>query len=132
MSTIRTRPEPTPTRARGSRSARGWGLTTISGLALLVLVTIHMIANHFVIESVGGLRSYHQVLEYISTPVIFVLEAIFLVVVTIHAMLGLRGVLLDLDPGPAAQRWIDRGLWVLGVLTVAYGATLITVLASRA
>jgi succinate dehydrogenase hydrophobic anchor subunit len=132
MATIRTRPEPAPTRGRGGRSARGWGLTTVTGLALLVLVTIHMVANHFVIESVGGLRSYHQVLEYISTPVIFVLEAIFLIVVTVHAMLGLRGVLLDLDPGPTARRWMDRGLVVLGILTVAYGATLIGVLASRA
>jgi len=132
MATIRTRPEPAPPRRGAGRSSRGWGLTTISGLALLVLVTIHMVANHFVIESVGGLRSYHQVLEYISNPLIFVLEAIFLVVVTVHAMLGLRGVLLDLDPGPAARRWIDRGLVVLGILTVAYGATLIGVLASRA
>jgi|SRR4249920_3322595 len=132
MATIRTRPEPAPPRRGDGRSSRGWGLTTISGLALLVLVTIHMVANHFVIESVGGLRSYHQVLEYISNPLIFVLEAIFLVVVTLHAMLGLRGVLLDLDPGPGARRWIDRGLVVLGILTVAYGATLIGVLASRA
>src|SRR4029077_4171928 len=132
MATTRTRREPAPARGPGRRSSRGWGLTTITGLALLVLVKIHMVANHFVIESVGGLRSYDQVLRYISTPVIFVLEAIFLVVVTIHAMLGLRGVLLDLDPGPAVRRWIDRGLIALGVLTVAYGATLIGVLASRA
>ena len=31
-----------------------------------MLLGIHMVANHFVVESVGGLRSYHQVLEYIA------------------------------------------------------------------
>jgi succinate dehydrogenase hydrophobic anchor subunit len=104
----------------------------VSGIAVLLLVTMHMIANHFVIESIGGLRNYREVLDYIANPLIFVLEALFLVVVTIHAMMGLRAVLRDLDPGPRASVWIDRGLIVLGVLTVAYGATLIGVLASRA
>ena len=41
-----------------------------------------------------------QVLAYIANPAIFTIESLFLVVVTVHAMLGLRGVLLDLDPGP--------------------------------
>jgi succinate dehydrogenase / fumarate reductase, membrane anchor subunit len=132
MATVRTRPQvPTPRRGLG-RSGRGWGLTTLSGLAVLILVTVHMVANHFVIESVGGLRDYHQVLEYISNPVIFVLESLFLVFVTIHAMLGLRGVLLDLDPTPRTLRWIDRGLVALGIATLAYGFLLIGVLASRA
>lgn len=131
MATVKTRPQTRPPRRRG-RSARGWGLTTISGLAVLILVTVHMIANHFVIESVGGLRDYRQVLEYISNPVIFVLESLFLVFVTIHAMLGLRGVLLDLDPSPGTLRWIDRGLVALGIITLGYGFLLIGVLASRA
>jgi succinate dehydrogenase hydrophobic anchor subunit len=107
-------------------------VTTLSGLAVLILVTVHMVANHFVIESIGGLRDYQQVLEYISTPVIFVLESLFLVFVTVHAMLGLRGVLLDLDPTPRTLRWIDRGLVALGIITLAYGFLLIGVLASRA
>ena len=132
MATVKTRPRTRPPRRPRGRSARGWGLTTISGLAVLVLVTVHMVANHFVIESVGGLRNYQQVLEYISNPVIFVLESLFLVFVTIHAMLGLRGVLLDLDPSPRALRWIDRGLVALGIITLAYGFLLIGVLASRA
>ena len=58
--------------------------------------------------------------------------SLFLLFVTIHAMLGLRGVLLDLDPSPRALRWIDRGLVALGIITLAYGFLLIGVLASRA
>jgi hypothetical protein len=40
--------------------------------------------------------------------------------------------MLDLDPSPRAQRWIDAGLIVLGTLTLAYGYFLIGTLASRA
>ena len=116
-------------RTGGSRS---WRWTALTGLALLVLITVHMVANHFVVESVGGLRSYHQVIEYMGNPVIFVLEALFLVIVTWHSMLGLRSVLFDFGLSERARGWVSRGLVVLGVITVAYGFLLIGVLASRA
>jgi succinate dehydrogenase hydrophobic anchor subunit len=115
----------------GSRS-RSWRWTAWSGVALLVLVTVHMVAHHFVVHEVGGLRTYHQVLEYIGNPWIFTIESVFLVVVTIHAMLGLRSVLFDLGLSDNARRWWNRALVVLGVVTVAYGFVLIGVLASRA
>jgi succinate dehydrogenase hydrophobic anchor subunit len=114
-----------------SRS-RTWLWTAGSGVALLVLVTIHMIAHHFVVESTGGLRTYQDVLEYIGNPVIFVIEITFLVVVTIHSMLGLRSVLFDFGLSDRAKKLTDRGLTALGIVTVAYGFVLIGVLASRA
>ena len=58
----------------GVRRSRTWKATAGTGVALLALVTIHMVAHHFVVEEVGGLRTYAQVLDYISNPVIFVLE----------------------------------------------------------
>jgi succinate dehydrogenase hydrophobic anchor subunit len=115
----------------GSRS-RSWRWTAWSGVALLGLVTVHMVAHHFVVKQVGGLRTYHQVLEYIGNPWIFSIESIFLVAVTIHAMLGLRSVLFDLGLSVSAKRWLNRGLLVLGVITVVYGLVLLGVLASRA
>lgn len=133
MATIRTRPEGSgKARARSAAAGRSWIATTLTGVALLVLLGVHMVANHFVVESVGGLRSYRQVLEYIRHPVILVTESVFLLVVTVHAMLGVRGVILDLDPSPRARRWIDAGLIALGVLTLAYGYFLVGTLASRA
>jgi succinate dehydrogenase hydrophobic anchor subunit len=115
----------------GSRS-RSWRWTAWSGVALLVLVTVHMVAHHFVVKQVGGLRTYHQVLEYIGNPWIFTIESIFLVVVTIHAMLGLRSVLFDLGLSAPVKRWLNKGLVALAVVTIAYGLVLIGVLASRA
>jgi succinate dehydrogenase hydrophobic anchor subunit len=116
----------------GARRSRTWRATAYSGVALLVLVTIHMVAHHFVVEEVGGLRTYRQVLDYIANPVIFVIEVLFLVVVTIHAMLGLRSVLFDFGLSARAKRLVARGLVALGIATIAYGVTLIGVLASRA
>ncbi len=114
-----------------SRS-RSWAWTAGSGVALLALVTIHMVAHHFVVRSIGGLRSYRDVLAYVGNPVIFVIESLFLVVVTIHAMFGLRSVLFDFGLTERTKRLVDRGLQVLGALTMAYGFVLLGVLASRA
>jgi succinate dehydrogenase / fumarate reductase, membrane anchor subunit len=134
VTTIKTRPErSSPRRDRlRPRSAREWRVTTLTGVALLLLLTVHMIANHFVIDSVGGLRNYDEVLDYIANPVIFTIESFFLLFVTVHAMLGVRGVLYDLDPGPRQRRWIDVGLVTLGLATLGYGYFLLGTLASRA
>jgi len=114
------------------RRSRAWTATTLSGIALLVLVTIHMIAHHFVVDEIGGLRTYAQVLDYIGNPVILVLELALLVTVTVHAMLGLRSVLFDFGLSERARRLVTRGLVGLGAVTVVYGVVLIGVLASRA
>jgi len=121
-----------PSQAPERSRSRTWAWTAGSGVALLVLVTIHMVAHHFVVDRIGGLRTYQDVLDYIANPVIFVIEIAFLVVVTIHSMLGLRSVVFDFGLSERAKRLTDRGLTALGVVTVAYGIVLIGVLASRA
>jgi succinate dehydrogenase hydrophobic anchor subunit len=120
---------PPPTEPARTRT---WFATALTGVAVLVLVTVHMVAHHFVVEEVGGLRTYDQVIDYIGDPWIFSIEAVFLVVVTWHAMLGLRAVLRDLNLPGTLGRIADRGPAVLGVVTVLYGLTLIAILASRA
>lgn len=116
---------------RRGRSGRVWRWTAGSGMALIALATMHIVAQHFVVHQKGGLRTYGEVLSYIANPVIFVLEAAFLLAVTIHAMLGVRGILGDLDLSPRTQRRVDHGLWVVGTLTVAYGMALLITLAVR-
>jgi succinate dehydrogenase hydrophobic anchor subunit len=120
---------PAATRPRRSRS---WLATALTGVGLLVLVTAHMVAHHFVVEEIGGLRTYGQVLDYVGDPRIVALEGILLLVVTWHAMLGLRSVLSDLHLPAVAHRLIGPGTWALGIATVAYGAILIGTLAARA
>lgn len=123
---------PTTTRSPGgSTRSRSWRWTAVTGVALLALVTIHMVAHHFVVDSIGGLRTYGQVLDYIDTPIIVLIEGVFLVVVTAHAMLGLRSVLLDFGLSDRWRRLLERSLVVIGVITVVYGFVLIGMLASR-
>jgi succinate dehydrogenase hydrophobic anchor subunit len=121
----------TPEELERRSGSATWRATALTGVAVLVLVTIHMVAHHFVVHEIGGLRTYHQVLAYVGNPVILVLEELLLVTVTWHAMLGLRAVVFDLGLPAGSRRAVSRGLAALGILTVAYGSFLVLTLASR-
>ncbi len=126
-------PEPRARAARPVRSAGGgwgWLLQVITGAALLVLVVVHLVAQHFVVQAPGGLRDHAQVLAYLSNPVIVVIESLFLVAVTWHAMLGVRSILLDLGLGEIGRRRVTAGVTTVGALTLGYGFWMIAVLAT--
>jgi succinate dehydrogenase / fumarate reductase membrane anchor subunit len=108
--------------ATGQRAGAIWLLQVVSGALLILVLGLHMVAHHFVVE--GGLRDFADVVAYISNPLIYVIELVFLVVVTIHAMLGLRAILLDLGPGESAIRAINWLLTLVGIGIVAYGVWL--------
>lgn len=107
-----------------------WLVQALSGFALAALLGLHMVANHFVVE--GGLRTYQDVLAYLSNPAVFVLEVIFLLVVVPHAFLGLRAIILDLGPQPKTMRFLDFVLITLGTATTLYGIALFIILQARA
>jgi succinate dehydrogenase hydrophobic anchor subunit len=110
---------------------RDWSFVVqaVSGGAALGLVTVHMIANHFVIPE--GLRDFAQVVAYLSNPFIVALELAFLVTVTWHALLGLRAVIFDFGLGARAERWVTRVLVVVGVATVGYGLWVTSVIVGQ-
>lgn len=108
--------------------SRSWVAQALTGLGLLALVTIHMIANHFIAPR--GLRNFVEVIDYLSHPVIVAIEVTFLVIVTWHGLLGVRAILFDFGFSPATERRISRALAVLGVATVAYGLWLTSVIVS--
>jgi succinate dehydrogenase hydrophobic anchor subunit len=58
---------------------------------------------------------------YWRSPIIHVLEVLFLVVVATHAMLGMRALLLDFGLSERAERRLSQALTAVGVLTVGYG-----------
>jgi succinate dehydrogenase hydrophobic anchor subunit len=113
-----------------SASTIGWLIQVVTGGLVLVLVTLHMIANHFIVP--GGLRGFADVVAYLRTPVILVLEVAFLIVVTWHGMLGLRAVLFDFGLSPRTERLITRVLTVVGVATVVYGLWLTAIVIGSA
>lgn len=110
------------------KRSSAWLWQALTGAALLPLLALHIIANHFVAE--GGLRDYADVVSYLSHPVILGLETLFLVVVTAHALLGVRAIAMDFGLSDQAGRRLSRSLAVLGLLTVGYGLLLTRIIIS--
>lgn len=104
---------------RERASSWSWILQAFTGVMLVVLLGLHMVVQHFVVT--GGLRRYQQVVQYISNPFLFLLEIAFLIIVTWHALLGVRAIILDLGLKPATERKVTAFLSIVGVVTVAYG-----------
>ena len=52
------------------RASLGWFVQAGSGLLLLLLLGLHLVANHFVVP--GGLQTYADVERYLSNPVIVI------------------------------------------------------------
>jgi succinate dehydrogenase hydrophobic anchor subunit len=100
-------------------SGWGWFWQSVTGLLLIFLVALHMIAHHYVVE--GGLRNFQQVIEYLSNPIIIVTELAFLLTVTVHALLGMRSILFDLGLSARTERAVTAAGLVIGVLTILYG-----------
>jgi succinate dehydrogenase hydrophobic anchor subunit len=116
---------PAPAR-RGGTTA--WLLQVISGVLLLFLLGAHIVAQHFIVK--GGLRDYAQVVSYLGNPVVLAIECAFVAVLTWHAMLGLRAVLLDFGFGPRGQAVVTRVVVALGLVTAGYSFWLIAALAA--
>ena len=112
---------------RRPRPSFAWLAHVLSGVLLLVLLTVHMIAQHLVVE--GGLRTYDQVVAWIHNPVVFTLEALLLVCVSWHGIAGVHAVLLDLGLRGRTERIVAQLLLGVAVATVLYGLWLLSMLA---
>jgi succinate dehydrogenase hydrophobic anchor subunit len=112
---------------RRPRPTFAWLAQVVSGVLLLVLLTMHMVAQHFMVS--GGLRTYDQVIDWIRNPVVFVVEALLLVCVTWHGIAGVHAIMLDLGLRGRAERIAARVLLDLAVVTILYGLWLLWMLA---
>ncbi|MGZ3608936.1 MAG: hypothetical protein ACXWPS_19095 [Ktedonobacteraceae bacterium] len=96
-----------------------WYWQIFTGVALVLLLGLHFIANHFI--ATGGIRDFADVVSYLRNPIVLVLEVLFLIVVAIHAMLGVRAIVIDFGISSQAEKRLSQVLTVIGVLTVGYG-----------
>lgn len=108
--------------AKRDRSGSVWLIQAFTGLLLAIILGAHMIAHHFIVE--GGLRDYRQVLDYVNNPVIFVTEIAFVIFATVHALLGIRAIIIDMRPSPGALRVANWALGALGTVAIIYGVYL--------
>jgi succinate dehydrogenase hydrophobic anchor subunit len=89
-----------------------------------------MVAQHFIVPT--GLRYYEDVIAWLRNPVMIVVEVAFLVVVTYHALVGVRAILFDFGFSERTERRITRLLWVVGIVTVVYGVALFAAILNAA
>lgn len=110
-------------------AAGSWLIKILTGALVIIILAIHFMVNHALAPN--GLLSYTEVVQYFQNPIIPIMEGIFLIVVVSHALLGFRGILLDLNPSRSAMRVIDMILVVIGVVSVVYGIWLLAVIVSH-
>ncbi len=115
-----------PKRLEGSGR---WLLKILTGLLIVIFLGIHFVVNHLVAP--GGLLTYADVVAYFQNPVIVVMEISFLVLVVVHSFLGLRSILLDLNPSPTVLRMANFVLVVIGTAAIIYGIWLALTIAGR-
>ena len=106
-----------------------WLIKMITGPLLVILLLIHFVVNHFIAET--GLLTYADVVAYYRNPIVPIMEILFLITVVAHSLIGLRGILLDLNPTRHLLKVMDWGLIIAGIAAIAYGIWLALVIVSR-
>jgi succinate dehydrogenase / fumarate reductase, membrane anchor subunit len=108
------------TPARPQENVWAWLIKIATGPLLVILILVHLVVNHFV-GSQGGLMTYADVVAYFSNPLIVAMEILFLIAAVVHSLLGLRAVLLDLQPSAGTVQLINWGFALVGVVSIVYG-----------
>ena len=93
-----------------------------SGAALLVLLALHIVAQHLVVPT--GIRYAEDVVAGLGSPLMLAMEIAVLAVVTYHALAGVRVVLFDIGFSTRTEERISRLLSIAWVGTVIYGVAL--------
>ena len=106
-----------------------WLVKIVAGLLIVIVMSIHFIINHAVVP--GGLLTYEDVLRYYTVWIVPIMEGVFLVVVVVHALLGLRSIILDLNPTVKIAKWLDIALFFIGAVAIIYGIWLLIVVAGK-
>ena len=100
-----------------------WFIKILAGGLILVFLVIHFIVNHLVAP--GGLLTFADVVKYYQNPAVVVMEGFFLTFVLVHALLGLRSIILDLRPSDRLMKVVNIGLAAIGAATLIYGIWLL-------
>lgn len=105
-----------------------WLIKIFGGVLIVVILIIHLIVNHFIAE--GGLLTYADVVRYYSNPIIPIMEISFLILVVSHSLIGLRSIILDLNPSRSLLTAVNLVFTVVGVVSIGYGIWLVMTIVS--
>lgn len=106
-----------------------WLLKIIGGALIIVILGVHFVINHMAAPE--GLLTYADIVMYYQIPYVVAMEFIFVIVVVAHAFLGLRSIILDLNPSESVLKVADFGLTLAGFTAIVYGIWLLLTIAQR-
>lgn len=107
-----------------------WLLKILTGLGIFIVLAVHLLVNH--LTAPGGLLTHAEVVAYYTNPWIILTEAVFLLFVVSHSLIGLRSIVLDLKPSRAVLRLVDVAFVIVGVTSTAYGLWLLQAVVRQA
>ena len=108
-----------------------WLIKIATGPLLVLILILHLIVNHYLGSLATGLMSRGDVLRYYQNPIIPAIEILFVITVVSHCLIGLRGIILDMNPSRAVLQAVTWILVLLGGFAVVYGTWLALTVASQ-
>lgn len=107
-----------------------WLLKIISGLLIVFFLGTHFFINHLTGTAEGGMLTFEEVLKMYTQPGYLILEGLFITTVISHGLIGLRGVILDLNLASGTMKVLDALFLIVGVGAIGYGIWLLLTVAS--
>lgn len=107
-----------------------WLLKILSGLLIVFFLGTHFFINHLTGTAEGGQLTFQEILKMYTRPGYLILEGLFLTTVISHGLIGLRGVILDLNLSRGIMKTLDALFLLVGVVAVGYGIWLLSAVAS--
>lgn len=107
-----------------------WLIKIVTGPLLVLMLVLHFTVNHYLGSTPSGLMTYSDVVKYYQNPIIPAIEIIFLITVVTHCLIGLRGIILDMNPSRPVLRIVTWFLVLLGTSSVIYGTWLALTIAA--
>lgn len=108
-----------------------WLIKIVTGPLLLLVIALHFTVNHYMGSMPSGLMTYDDIVAYYQNPIIPAIEIVFLATVVTHSLIGLRGIILDMNPSRKVLNIVTWLLVILGVFSVGYGIWLALAIASQ-
>ena len=107
-----------------------WLIKIATGPLLVLVIILHFTVNHYMGSMSSGLMTYDDIIAYYQNPIIPIIEIVFLATVVTHSLIGLRGIILDMNPSRKVLSIVNWLLVILGVFSVGYGIWLVLAIAS--
>lgn len=108
-----------------------WLVKIVTGPLLLLVLGLHFTVNHYLGSLSSGLMTYDDIIRYFQNPIIPAIEILFLITVVTHSLIGLRGIVLDMNPSRQVLSAVTWFLSLLGVASVVYGIWLALTIAAK-